>query len=126
MYEKWAICRQIVPFLCSTNDEGSLVVSGIRLWNDGLCCLSESCREAGSLNIVADDRFAGEVILSKYLVVFVILSVRLLPQTGRAALLWTASRQLMAVSDAKSYEAEAYSKTGCTSCLYAVFLTAAL
>ena len=55
--------------------------------------------------------------------VLVFLSVRLMPHTRRAALRWTASRRPAAVSDTESHDAEAYSKTGRTSCLYAVFLT---
>ena len=50
-------------------------------------------------------------------------SVRLIPHISLAALLCTASRWLVAVSDAESHEAEAYSRTGRTSCLYAVDFT---
>ena len=56
-------------------------------------------------------------------VVLVAQSVRLIPHISLAALLCTASRRLVAVSKAESHEVEVYSKTGRTSCLYAVDFT---
>ena len=53
----------------------------------------------------------------------VLRSVFLMPQINRAARRWTDSRRLARVSVMESQATDAYSRTGLTSCLYAVSFT---
>ena len=78
-------------------------MASVRLWNELLVWMSTT-----------GDMFGG---------LYISRSVRLVPHISLAALLCTAFRRLVEVSEAESHEAEAYSRTGRTSCLQAVDFT---
>ena len=101
------------------------------MWNEVLPRVFSGRGNAGSLSIIVDSCLGGLVILTEYYrslrnlrssfcrrpMMLVFLSVCLIPQVSRAAFLWTTFSRLTGVSDAESQAAEAYSKTGRTSCL---------
>ena len=111
------------------------------MWNEVLSHMFSSRRKDGSLNIIVDSSLAGVVILTEYFQLSITLvfteglEVQLLQETGGASLPVRSSDATNepsclsldgsqpTVLDAKPQAAEAYSKTGRTSCLQAKFLT---
>ena len=90
-------------------------MKGVRLWDEVLHCVFSSRRVAGSLDIIADDSFAGVVILTEYFQASITaaiterLKVQSLQETGGACLSVSTSD---ATNESSSPTLESFETTG--------------